>query len=167
MNFDHLQKLVGMMFVPGADGSLQERYDGVDVMTLSPLVAAYVGDAYFHLFVRGRLLSYEQSRVQVLNRFSAQMVSAVWQAKAYRMIEPMLTDEEKGIFRRGRNAHSHAPRKSSVQEYHMSTGFEALLGNLYLTNKQERLYEIAEAAFQAIAKEMMSQLRPDGGEKND
>jgi len=167
MKFEHLQKLVDMMFVPEADGSLQERYGEVDVKSLSPLVAAYVGDAYFHLFVRGRLLSYEQSRVQVLNRFSAQMVSAVWQAKAYRMIEPLLTEEEKGIFRRGRNAHSHAPRKSSVHDYHMSTGFEALLGNLYLTNRQERLYEIAEASFQAIAKEMMTQLHPEGGEKND
>ena len=169
MNFEHFQKLVGMMFVPGEEGSPQERYSSVDVANISPLVTAYVGDAYFHLFVRGRLLSYEQNKVQVLNNFSAQMVSAVWQAKAYRAIEPMLTEEEKGIFRRGRNAHSHAPRKSSVHEYHMSTGFEALLGNLYLTNRQERLYEIAEAAFQAIAKEMIKETegQAGGGTQND
>ena len=95
MKFEMLQKLTAMMFEPDGAGGIRQRYDSVDVRTLSPLVAAYVGDAYFHLFVRGRLLSYEQNKVQVLNRFSAQIVSAVWQAKAYTAIEPMLTDEEK------------------------------------------------------------------------
>ncbi|MBE6097468.1 Mini-ribonuclease 3 [Schwartzia succinivorans] len=155
MKFEMLQKLTAMMFEPDGAGGIRQRYDSVDVRTLSPLVAAYVGDAYFHLFVRGRLLSYEQNKVQVLNRFSAQIVSAVWQAKAYTAIEPMLTDEEKGIFRRGRNAHSHAPRAASVREYHMSTGFEALLGTLYLTKQFDRLEEVTEASFQAISMELM------------
>ena len=114
MNFEHLKKLTDMMFVPDGSGGILQRYDSVDAKLLNPLVQAYIGDAFFHLYVRSRLLSYEQAKVQVLNLFSAQIVSAVWQARAYKLIEDVLTDEEKGVFRRGRNAHSHAPRKAST-----------------------------------------------------
>ena len=159
MKFEHFKLLVDMMFTPDGEGGVLQRYRNVDVKQLHPLVLAYVGDAYFHLFVRTRLLSYEQAKVQALHSFSAQMVSAVWQARAYQGIEEMLTEEEKGIFRRGRNAKSHAPRSASVSEYHVSTGFEALLGSLYLSEQNERLYEIAEASFRVISKAMMQKIR--------
>ncbi len=157
MKFDHLKKLVDMMFVPDGSGGVKQRYDGVDVNQLNPLVLAYIGDAYFHLFVRGRILSYEQCKVQVLHQFSAQIVSAVWQARAYQGIEERLTKREKAVFRRGRNAKSHAPRSASVAEYHASTGFEALLGTLYLEEDYDRLYELAEASFQVISQAMMEE----------
>lgn len=159
MKFEHFQKLVDMMFQPDGDGGVLQHYDSADVKQLNPLVLAYVGDAYFHLFVRTRLLSYEQAKVQALHSFSAQIVSATWQAKAYQGIEKMLTDEEKTIYRRGRNAKSHAPRSATVAEYHASTGFEALLGSLYLSERNERLYEVAEASFQIISKAMMKEIR--------
>ena len=159
MKFNHFKLLVDMMFQPDGEGGISQKYDSVDVKQISPLVLAYVGDAYFHLFVRTRLLSYEQAKVQALHAFSAQIVSAVWQCRAYQGIEDMLTEEEKGIYRRGRNAKSHAPRSASVAEYHASTGFEALLGSLYLTEQQERLYEIAEAAFEIISQAMMQEIR--------
>lgn len=158
MTFEHLKKLVDMMFVPDGSGGVLQRYGKIDPKTLNPLVLAYIGDAYFHLFIRGRILSYEQNKVQVLNQFSAQIVSAVWQDKAYRAIEPMLTEEEKAIYKRGRNAKSHAPRSATVAQYHSSTGFEALLGSLYLQEKNDRLYEIAEASFQVISKAMMNEI---------
>ena len=158
MTFEHLKKLVDMMFVPDGSGGVLQRYDKIDPKTLNPLVLAYIGDAYFHLFIRGRILSYEQNKVQVLNQFSAQIVSAVWQDKAYRAIEPMLTEEEKAIYKRGRNAKSHAPRSATVAQYHSSTGFEALLGSLYLQEKNDRLYDIAEASFQVISKAMMNEI---------
>ena len=157
MKFDHLKKLVDMMFVPDGSGGVKQRYDGVDVNQLNPLVLAYIGDAYFHLFVRGRILSYEQCKVQVLHQFSAQIVSAVWQARAYQGIEERLTEREKAVFRRGRNAKSHAPRSASVAEYHASTGFEALLGTLYLEEDYDRLYDLAEASFQVISQAMMEE----------
>lgn len=147
-----------MMFVPDGQGGVLQRYDSVDPKSLHPLVQAYIGDAYFHLFVRGRILSYEQSKVQVLHQFSAQMVSAVWQDKAYRAIEPILTPEEIAVYKRGRNAKSHAPRSASVAQYHSSTGFEALLGYLYLMERNERLYELAEKSFQVISKAMMTEI---------
>lgn len=158
MTFEHLKKLVDMMFLPDGEGGVLQRYDSVDPKTLHPLVLAYIGDAYFHLFVRGRILSYEQSKVQVLHQFSAQMVSAVWQDKAYRAIEAILTEEEKAVYKRGRNAKSHAPRSASVAQYHSSTGFEALLGYLYLMEENERLYELAEKSFQVISQAMMTEI---------
>lgn len=159
MKFEHFKRLVDMMFQPDGADSIKKRYASVDVRQINPLVLAYVGDAYFHLYVRTKLLAYEQSKVQALHSFSAQIVSAVWQAKAYKGIEGMLTENEKAIYRRGRNAKSHAPRSSSVAEYHASTGFEALLGSLYLSEQEERLYEIAEAAFNVISKAMMRDIR--------
>lgn len=158
MTFEHLKKLVDMMFVDDGSGGVQQRYDSVDPKSLNPLVLAYIGDAYFHLFVRGRILSYEQSKVQVLHQFSAQIVSAVWQDKAYRGIESMLTEEEMAVYKRGRNAKSHAPRSASVAQYHSSTGFEALLGYLYLMERSERLYELAEESFKIISRAMMDEI---------
>ena len=163
MKFDHFKLLVDMMFQPDGAGGVSQKYESVDVKQLSPLVLAYVGDAYFHLFVRTRLLSYEQGKVQALHSFSAQIVSAVWQCRAYQGLEEMLTEEEKGIYRRGRNAKSHAPRSASVAEYHASTGFEALLGSLYLTEQHERLHEIAEAAFKIISQAMMKEIQEKKG----
>ena len=158
MTFEHLQKLVDMMFVEDGAGGILQRYESVDPKSLHPLVLAHIGDAYFHLFVRGRILSYEQSKVQVLHQFSAQIVSAVWQDRAYRGIEHMLTEEEKAVYKRGRNAKSHAPRSASVAQYHSSTGFEALLGYLYLLERNERLYELAEESFKIISRAMMDEI---------
>ena len=151
------------MFLSDEAGNIRTRYENVDAANIHPLVLAYIGDAYFHLYVRLRLLSYEQAQVQALHAFSAQIVSALWQARAYRGISEMLTEEEQTIYRRARNTKSHAPRSASVADYHTSTGFEALLGSLYIREEKERLEEITEAAFQVIAKEMMNQQKQTHG----
>ena len=117
-----------------------------EIKTLSPLILAHVGDAYFHLYVRTRLLQVTRN-VTRLHDLSAQIVSAAAQAKTYHAIEKFLTDDERDTFRRGRNAKSHAPRKATVAEYHASTGFEALLGDLFLRKNFSRLDEICELAF--------------------
>ena len=153
MKFKAARKIADEVFEPDEAGGVRERYGAIDAAALPPLVLAYVGDAYFHLFVRKRLLSYTQSQVQILNQFGAKIVSAVWQARAYAEIEPMLSAEEKDIFRRGRNAHSRTPRASSVHEYHISTGFEALLGKLYLDGDTARLNEVMDEAMRIIAGE--------------
>ena len=157
MKFERFQQLVRMMFLPDEAGNIRTRYENVGAANIHPLVLAYIGDAYFHLYVRMRLLSYEQTQVQALHSFSAQIVSALWQARAYRGISDLLTEEEQTIYRRARNTKSHAPRSASVADYHTSTGFEALLGSLYIREEHERLEELTEAAFQIIAKEMMNQ----------
>ena len=166
MKFERFQQLVRMMFLPDAAGGIRTRYENVDAANIHPLVLAYIGDAYFHLYVRMRLLSYEQTQVQALHAFSAQIVSALWQARAYRGISDMLTEEEQTIYRRARNTKSHAPRSASVADYHTSTGFEALLGSLYIRGERARLEEIAEAAFQIIAKEMMENIQREQAHGN-
>ena len=166
MKFERFQQLVRMMFLPDEAGNIRTRYENIDAANIHPLVLAYIGDAYFHLYVRMRLLSYEQTQVQALHAFSAQIVSALWQARAYRGISDMLTEEEQTIYRRARNTKSHAPRSASVADYHASTGFEALLGSLYIQEKDERLAEIAEAAFQIIAKEMMENIQREQNNGN-
>lgn len=120
-----------------------------EIQSLSPLVLAYIGDAYFHLYVRTRLLKISH-RINKLHELSAKIVSAVFQAEAYKKIEPNLTDEEKNFFRRGRNAKSHAPRSATVAEYHASTGFETLLGELFLRKNFSRLDEICEMVFRTF-----------------
>ena len=154
MKFKSRQKIAEQVFELDETGRLIEKYDDADPETLPPLVLAFVGDAVFHLYVRKRLLSYTQAQVNLLNDFSAKIVSAVGQARAYQVIEPMLTEAEQEIFRRGRNAQSRTPRTASVQEYHISTGFEALLGALYLKKETRRLQELAAEAFQAVVGEI-------------
>lgn len=121
-----------------------------EIQTLSPLVLAYIGDAYFHLYVRTKLLKFSH-KINKLHELGAEIVSAVSQAQAYKNIEENLTDEEKNLFRRGRNAKSHSPKSATVAEYHASTGFETLLGELFLQKKISRLNEICEMAFKYIA----------------
>ena len=125
--------------------------DAEEIKTLSPLVSAYIGDAYFHLYVRTRLLKTSHN-IKKLHELSAEIVSAVNQARAYKLIEENLTDEEKNYFRRGRNAKTHAPRSSTVAEYHASTGFETLLGELFLRKNFSRLDEICEMTFSSVTK---------------
>ena len=154
MKFQQRHEIAKSVFEREATGALKEHFASADPAAVPPLVLAYVGDAVFHLFVRTRLLSYVQSPVDVVSQFGAKIVSAVSQAHACAAIAPMLTEEEKAIFRRGRNAHSRTPRSATVGEYHASTGFEALLGALYLKQENDRLRELSEAAFQAIAADM-------------
>ena len=132
---------------------LKDYCKDLDIRNLQTLSIAYVGDAYFHLFVRVRLLKYKY-KVNDLHALSAKIVSAVYQSKAYQEIESMLTDEEREIFKRGRNAKSRSTHSATSTEYHNSTGFETLLGTLFLTNKDERLDELASATFDIIIKEL-------------
>ncbi len=157
MNFDHFQKLVDNFFVVNETGELLPgKYKDIPVERLPALVLAYIGDAYFTLYVRSRLLSYEQNKVRVLHNFDAKIVSAVMQSKAIKALETELVPEEADIVRRGRNAKSTVPKSASIAEYRWATGFEALVGYLYLQKRQERLSEIVNKAFVVISREMIN-----------
>lgn len=155
MNFDHFQTLVNNFFTVNEAGELSPaKYTDIPVERLPALVLAYIGDAYFTLYVRTRLLGYEQNKVRVLHTFDAKMVSAVMQSKAVKALEAELLPEEADIVRRGRNAKSTVPKSASIAEYRYATGFEALVGYLYLQKKQDRLSEIVDKAFTIISREM-------------
>jgi ribonuclease-3 family protein len=155
VRFDHFQKLVDNFFTLNEAGEVSPaKYDDIDAERLSPLVLAYIGDAYFTLYVRTRLLGYEQNKVRVLHTFDAKIVSAVMQSKAVKILEDQLTPEEADIVRRGRNAKSTVPKSASIAEYRYATGFEALMGFLYVQKNYDRLSEIVDKAFAIISREM-------------
>ncbi len=118
---------------------------------LSPLTLAFVGDAVFSLFVREMLVCQANRPVNDLHRLSVQSVKASAQAKAMRTILPMLTEKETEVFKRGRNTHtSHTPKNMSNSDYHYATGFESLMGYLYLKDEQERLHTLLNEVISAL-----------------
>lgn len=165
MKFDQFQFLAEQTFAAlNAGGVPEARFAEIPPDRLPPLVLAYIGDAFFNLYVRTKLLYYEQGRVRVLHNHGAKMVSATLQAIALKELEPQLTESESDIVRRGRNAKSTVPKSASVGDYRYSTGFEALLGYLYLSDNGSRLTELADQAFVVISREIANQNR-NGGEK--
>ncbi|HWR38767.1 MAG TPA: ribonuclease III domain-containing protein [Patescibacteria group bacterium] len=159
MKFEHYQSLILRMFNQwDEDGAPMARQAEINPEQLPPLVLAYVGDAWFSLYVRTRLLHQEKNKVRVLHSYGAKMVSAVMQSRAVHALEPQLTEEELAIVRRGRNAKSSVPKSASVSEYRYSTGFEALLGYLFLTGRQERLAQITAEAFCIISRETAGEI---------
>lgn len=111
--------------------------------SLPPLVLAYVGDAVFELFVRTKLVA-SPAKLHKLHKTAVKYVQAGSQAQIVHYLEPKLTEAEKEVVRRGRNAKGGAPRHGDVVEYRYSTGFEALIGYLYLSGQEGRLLELLE-----------------------
>lgn len=110
--------------------------------SLSPVALAYIGDAVYELFVR-RALLLPPKRIQAYHRQVVDRVRAEQQSGYLQTLLPLLTDAEKDILRRGRNASPRGPKRLDSQTYQSATGFEALIGYLYLTNL-ERLAEILD-----------------------
>ena len=110
---------------------------------------AYLGDAVIELYVRQRLVEAGYSTSAALNQKSLDYVRAGAQAKAMQKIQPMLTETEAGVFRRGRNmGHGNVPKGATVAEYRSATGMEVLAGYLHLAGQTERLSELLYTAFE-------------------
>ncbi|SDF85728.1 Mini-ribonuclease 3 [Sporolituus thermophilus] len=165
MKFDHFQLLMGKILNQAATAPVGSF--AVEPERLHPLVLAYIGDAVFTLYVRTRLLTYEQQKVRVLHSYDAKMVSAVMQAVAVKELAGELSEAEQDLVRRGRNTGKAAPRSASVGEYRHSTGFETLLGYLFLSKQHERLYEIMDKAFVIISRKLLKCDEECGEEKNE
>ena len=114
-----------------------------DVNMLSPITWAYVGDAIYELYIRTNLVNNSKLKPHKLHIESIKYVKAKAQADILKRIEDSLTDAEKDIVRRARNAENHhLPKNADPADYMYSTAFEGLIGYLYLTKKDERLKEI-------------------------
>lgn len=110
---------------------------------MSPLVLAYIGDAVYELHIRQFLVTQGVAKVNDLHREAVNYVKATTQAKLIHELEEELTEQERKIVKKGRNAKSgQIPKNTEIIEYRYSTGFECLLGYLYLSEQQERLEEI-------------------------
>ncbi|NLA77553.1 MAG: ribonuclease III [Clostridiales bacterium] len=117
----------------------------------SPLTLAFLGDAVYSLLVREALVRQANRPAGELHKRSVRFVSAAAQAAAVRGILPILSEEETAILKRGRNAHSsHTPKNQSESDYRYATGFEALMGYLYLKGDTDRLEELFGIVFGGI-----------------
>ena len=113
-------------------------------MTLSAL--AFLGDGVYGIMVREYLTVLCMCKADKLHERSIEMVNATYQADAAKRLLPCLTNDEKNIFIRGRNAHTaHTPKNKSKSEYHAATALETLFGWLYINGKTERLKELFSA----------------------
>ena len=122
---------------------IKREKDINDAKLLSPLVWAYVGDSVYELFVRTKLTNKSNAKPHKLHIESIKYVKAKAQADILKKIQDNLTDEEKDIVRRGRNTENHhVAKNANIADYSQSTGFEALVGYLYLTKQDNRLEEI-------------------------
>lgn len=123
---------------------LKGKFTINDSRQLNPLVLAFIGDAIYEVFIRTWLVNANRDMtVHKLHTRAITYVKAQAQSGFIKKIEDILTEEEAAIYKRGRNAKSGTvPKNADVQEYHNATGFEALLGYLYITEQNIRLNEL-------------------------
>lgn len=115
----------------------------VDPVGMSPLVLAYIGDAIYEVVVRTKIVSDSTATVHKLHNMSALLVKAHAQAEMIKSLE--LTEEEERIYKRGRNAKSYTKAKNAtLADYRNATGFEALMGYLYLSGQTDRMLELIQ-----------------------
>ncbi len=121
----------------------------IDVCNMSPVSLAFVGDGVHTLFVRTMLATNSTAKAGALHKTASGYVKAESQAKTMLALESSLTEREEYIFKRGRNAKtSNTAKNASMIEYKLATGFETLLGYLYLTGQNDRLVEILHMAME-------------------
>ena len=115
--------------------------DKTQLVTMSPLVLAYLGDTVYESYIREYLIRKNCNRkVNDLHKTAIKYVNAKAQATIIHNIEDQLTEDELRIYKRGRNQKSHtSPKNADIIDYKCATGFEALVGYLYLNEEKERL----------------------------
>ena len=121
--------------------------EGKDIRSFSPLTLAYIGDAVYEIVIRTIIVENGNAPVNKLHHKASSLVKAVAQKEAMEKILPLLTEEEEAVYKRGRNAKSYTSAKNaSVIDYRIATGFEALMGFLYLMGRNERILELVKIA---------------------
>lgn len=124
---------------------IEREKEEQDVNLLSPLTWAYIGDAVYELYVRTNLVNKTKLKPHKLHIESIKYVKAKAQAEILKELMDNLTEDEKEIVRRARNAENHhLPKNADPQDYMYSTAFEGLIGFLYLTKQDARLKEILD-----------------------
>lgn len=131
------------------EASLNEYLNGKfnieakDIRTYSPLTLAYIGDSIFDLIIRSILVNKGNTPVNKLHQRASQVVKAQTQAAMILALMDELTEVEADWYRRGRNSKPHTKAKNaSTIDYLEATGFEAVLGYLYLTGDMDRICEL-------------------------
>ena len=127
---------------------LFETKPEVDIHEMSPVALAFVGDAVLELLVRARLVGSTRLQPNRLHTVATHYVSAHAQCRELEILEPLLTEAEANVLRRGKNASKASVAKhATVQEYRASTGMECLLGWLYLRGENDRIQQLFDAVW--------------------
>ncbi len=122
-----------------------------DIRRYSPLVLAYIGDGIYDLVIRSMLVGKGNAHVNDLHKKAACLVKAHAQSEMIKALQPELTDEELAVYRRGRNTKSFTMAKNAtVADYHRATGFEAVMGYLYLKDEMDRMMELIQKGLEAL-----------------
>lgn len=130
---------------------LKEQFElpDVDIRTYSPQVLAYIGDGIYELIIRTILVDRGNRQAGVLHKKASNYVKASAQAAMITALKEELTEEEIQIYKRGRNAKTVTMAKhATVHDYRAATGFEALMGYLYLTNQMKRMIDLIKTGME-------------------
>ncbi|MCQ2492921.1 MAG: ribonuclease III [Lachnospiraceae bacterium] len=126
-----------------------------DLRTESPLTLAYIGDAVYDLIVRTVVVERANRSPKELHKSAVKYVNAATQARMIEALEADLTEDETAVFHRGRNAKSGTSAKNaSIVDYRKATGFEAVIGYLYLQGDMERAVFLIKKALEMIELEL-------------
>lgn len=126
-----------------------------DVRALSPLTLAYIGDAIYDLVIRTVVVERANRSANDLHKKTVKYVKAEAQSKMIQALLSELTEDEEAVYKRGRNAKSYTTAKNaSMSDYRKATGFEALMGFLYLTNQMDRMLYLVEKGIELIGMEL-------------
>lgn len=137
---------------------IQEAFPGKRQMleSYSPLTLAYIGDAIYDLVIRTVVVGRANRPANILHHITVKYVSAGAQARIVTALQERFTQEEQEVYRRGKNAKPHTMAKNaSPGDYRKATGFEAVLGWLYLKNEMERVLELVREGISAAGLEKL------------
>ncbi len=122
-----------------------------DVRAYSPLTLAYMGDVVYDLIIRTVVVERGNRAANELHKRTTQYVKAQTQAQMIEALLPELSEEEEAVYKRGRNAKSYTTAKNaSIADYRKATGFEALIGYLYLCDRMDRVLVLCKQGIQAV-----------------
>ena len=144
-----MEKSVGFEFVSYMNEVFQ--MEEVDIREYSPLTLAYIGDCIYDLVIKSLVINEGNKQVNKLHQETSKLVQASAQSLMMRTMQEHLTEEEHAVYKRGRNAKSVSPAKNqSITDYRRATGFEALLGHLYLKKDYKRLVELVKIGLDSL-----------------
>ena len=144
-----MEKSIGFEF----DSYMHELFqmEEVDIHTYSPLTLAYIGDSIYDLIIKSLMVNHGNKQVNKLHKETSSLVQASAQSLMMRTMQEHLTEEEHAVYKRGRNAKSISPAKNqSITDYRRATGFEALLGYLYLKKDWKRLLDLVKIGLDSL-----------------
>lgn len=147
-----MEKSVGFEFVSYMNDLFE--MEEVDIREYSPLTLAYIGDSIYDLIIKSLVVNQGNAQVNKLHKRTSELVQASAQSFMMRTIQEHLTEEEHAVYKRGRNARSVSPAKNqSITDYRRATGFEALMGYLYLKKNWKRMLDLVKIGLESMGDE--------------